>query len=123
MKDPMTAEDLDRAEAWFLSSPLFKEARPTLRRMLEDLRGRRQWEVVQQLTEQNQTLREKVGLSRTGPAIWCTEQDLRAARNEISYLRAQIATLFAAIEHGDEEHRAWLKQKLSQHFGSDVVTL
>lgn len=27
-----------------------------------------------------------------------------------------IETLFAAIEHGDEKHRAWLKEKIDEHF-------
>lgn len=27
-------------------------------------------------------------------------------------------SLFAAIEHGDAEHRAWLKDKIDQHFAA-----
>jgi hypothetical protein len=28
----------------------------------------------------------------------------------------KVKSLYAAIEHGDEKHRAWLKQKIMEHF-------
>lgn len=30
---------------------------------------------------------------------------------------ACIASLFDAIKHGDEQHQAWLKAKIDEHFG------
>lgn len=48
--------------------------------------------------------------------------------DEIEYLerqgdkqRARIATLFDAIAHGDEKHRAWLKQAIKDHFAGRPV--
>ena len=32
-------------------------------------------------------------------------------------LEKKVASLFAAIEHGDEKHRAWLKEAIDKHFG------
>lgn len=37
-------------------------------------------------------------------------------RVENERLHSKIGSLFAAIEHGDSEHRAWLKGKLQEHF-------
>lgn len=33
----------------------------------------------------------------------------------------KIATLFDAIAHGDEKHRAWLKQAIQDHFAGKKV--
>lgn len=40
----------------------------------------------------------------------------RKVRNELDSLRAKVSSLYEAIAHGDEAHRAWLKQKLKEHF-------
>jgi hypothetical protein len=34
--------------------------------------------------------------------------------------RSQIFSLFDAIKHGDEQHQAWLKDKIESHFGIKV---
>jgi hypothetical protein len=38
--------------------------------------------------------------------------EVRAVRED----KARIATLFAAIKHGDEAHRIWLKEAIEAHF-------
>jgi hypothetical protein len=38
--------------------------------------------------------------------------EVRALRED----KARIATLFAAIKHGDEAHRIWLKEAIEAHF-------
>lgn len=34
---------------------------------------------------------------------------------------AKVSSLFAAIAHGDEKHRAWLKQAIEDHFAGRPV--
>lgn len=51
----------------------------------------RRWTVLRQLAE-------------TLPRLAWNEQQKR------------IDSLFAAIEHGDERHRKWLKDKIEEHF-------
>lgn len=36
-------------------------------------------------------------------------------------LQQRVNTLFAAISHGDEKHRAWLKQAIEDHFAGRAV--
>jgi hypothetical protein len=38
---------------------------------------------------------------------------------ESHWLFKKIDSLFDAIAHGDDEHRKWLKQKITDHFFSD----
>lgn len=35
---------------------------------------------------------------------------------EINYFGSKIESLFDAIKHGDDEHRAWLKEAIEKHF-------
>lgn len=38
------------------------------------------------------------------------------AEAEVEHLWAAIGSLFGAIEHGADEHRAWLQAAIDQHF-------
>lgn len=42
-------------------------------------------------------------------------------RGEANELRDRRDTLFDAIAHGDEKHRAWLKQAIDDHFAGRPV--
>lgn len=46
----------------------------------------------------------------------CTE-----AADELSALRERRDTLLAAIQHGDDEHQAWLKDAIAAHFTGQAV--
>ena len=46
---------------------------------------------------------------------------LAEAADEIASLRARVNSLFSAIQHGDEEHRAWLKEAIENHFAGVAV--
>lgn len=37
-------------------------------------------------------------------------------QSELEEVQAAVRSLFAAIEHGDAEHRSWLKAKITEHF-------
>lgn len=39
-----------------------------------------------------------------------------AIRARLNGRHGQIATLYRAIEHGDDEHRKWLREALDAHF-------
>jgi hypothetical protein len=43
------------------------------------------------------------------------------ARSVLLVLERRIATLHAAIAHGSEEHRAWLKKAIDDHFAGRPV--
>ncbi len=47
--------------------------------------------------------------------------DLWATQDELAKVRQRVKTLFAAIEHGDAAHRAWLKQAIEDHFAGRPV--
>ena len=48
--------------------------------------------------------------------------DARPAESSLGKVAAaRIATLFDAIAHGDDEHRAWLRQAIEDHFAGRVV--
>lgn len=38
-----------------------------------------------------------------------------------AYLEERVATLFNALAHGSEEHRAWLKKAIDDHFAGRPV--
>ncbi len=46
--------------------------------------------------------------------FWCDEID--GVLEELSTLKGRLAELYDAIAHGDEKHRAWLKDKIDAHF-------
>ena len=35
---------------------------------------------------------------------------------EFYHLKVKVESLFDEIKHGDEEHQAWLKAKIEEHF-------
>lgn len=41
--------------------------------------------------------------------------------SEEAFMRDRWETLFDAIAHGDDEHRAWLKQAIEDHFAGRPV--
>jgi FtsZ-binding cell division protein ZapB len=45
-------------------------------------------------------------------------RELAAVKAERDGLRERVASLFGAIEHGDLEHRAWLKDAITTHFAA-----
>lgn len=40
---------------------------------------------------------------------------------ELFRLQERVASLYNAISHGDEKHRAWLKRAIDSHFGGQPV--
>lgn len=44
------------------------------------------------------------------------QAELDSLRVRLAEVEMKVETLFDAIAHGDDEHRAWLKQKLVEHF-------
>lgn len=40
---------------------------------------------------------------------------------DLTTLQIRVGTLFAAIAHGDDKHRAWLKQAIEDHFAGRPV--
>lgn len=47
------------------------------------------------------------------------ERDRLAAQN--AELGANIASLFDAIKHGDDDHQAWLKHAIDSHFAAAIA--
>lgn len=55
------------------------------------------------------------------PKFELTFTEFAKLGNRISELEAQRDTLFSAIAHGDQEHRAWLAQAIAGHFDGKPV--
>lgn len=60
---------------------------------------------------------------RQGPLLWQSNlihviehAALVASQNECKELKQKIEGLYVEIEHGDAEHRAWLKDKIDNYF-------
>lgn len=74
-------------------------------------------ETVQKLGELSLSIHEDMekmlALQKTQEAIYYKE----LARN--TALQAKINTLFAAIEHGSNEHKDWLKNAIETHFAEE----
>lgn len=45
------------------------------------------------------------------------DNGMMSAIRDIDALKAKVTSLYDALAHGDDEHKAWLKQKLQDHFG------
>lgn len=50
-----------------------------------------------------------------------TTDSVVIARNPMRVLEQRIATLFDALAHGSQEHRAWLRQAIDDHFNGRPV--
>lgn len=65
----------------------------------------------------------KVPFPGDGPdGIECRDATIKHLSESNEHLRGilrKIDTLFGAIAHGDEKHRAWLKEKIDKHFGGE----
>lgn len=48
--------------------------------------------------------------------------ELWDTQDRLKQLRRRVDTLFDAIAHGDESHRAWLKKAIEDHFAGKPVT-
>lgn len=70
------------------------------------------------MTEERVNEEELLWLEEHWP-IWSDERGNAGMRllAEVREARERIASLFSAIEHGDEAHRKWLKEKIDTHFG------
>ena len=42
-------------------------------------------------------------------------------RSPLAVLEHRVKTLFSAIAHGSDEHRAWLKKAIDDHFNGKPV--
>lgn len=49
------------------------------------------------------------------------EAYIEVLENRYALVLIQVSSLFEAIAHGDEEHRAWLKRAISDHFAGKPV--
>lgn len=52
---------------------------------------------------------------------WQAADLIQSLTTENSALREQVGSLFNAIAHGDEDHRAWLKEAIDAHFTGEAV--
>jgi hypothetical protein len=49
-------------------------------------------------------------------------RDAEALQRVVRQVEERTETLFAALAHGDEIHRAWLKEAIEAHFAGKPVT-
>lgn len=49
---------------------------------------------------------------------WRTIETVASLNAKILLLEREIGSLFDKIKHGDEEHQAWLKNAISEHFST-----
>lgn len=59
-------------------------------------------------------MNEQTTVGEASAADWQEEMS-------VAYLEERVATLFDAIAHGTEEHRAWLKKAIDDHFAMRPV--
>lgn len=61
------------------------------------------------------------GRTGAGEAHRIAFEQAMANGQAASSLRARVSSLFSAIQHGDDEHRAWLKEAIEKHFAGVAV--
>ena len=49
------------------------------------------------------------------------DQDIKALLTYARHLEEMCDSLFAAIQHGDEQHKAWLRKAIDDHFSGKPV--
>lgn len=58
---------------------------------------------------------------KTAETLLAELQDARAEIVRLTLALGRVGTLFDAIKHGDEDHRAWLKEAIAAHFAGQPV--